>query len=263
MRYFLALFLICASSGLKAQDTLAIQGRVLYEDDPKRSLISKPGWLRGLHILGSPLNVDDRPLITTPLPRSTSEQMHCARITSISGNYEALIEFEVPGMPPNENGSVMSLVTFKTDFPDTVKNISADNSGVTVRRGKCAGDTVGTSQYFATFWNNTANPLASGDDGVVKLQLNMNIARADEIEATAELGEFENPASTRIALKTPTCTKIDRLEALAFNYSCTVDVPVEVLQGESTASIAFTYSAFYRGRVSRPQGAEIVIGAVR
>ncbi len=262
MRYFLVLLATLLASGVSAQDAPVIVGEVLYEDDPNRTLISKPGWLRGLHLLGEELDPEERPLITAPVPVSRQAQTLCARITSISGNYEALVQFVVPGTPPGARVPPAQRMTFTSQFPDTVKQITSTDSGVTVQRGTCVGDTQEDRRYFATFWNNSAETLRNGLGADAELVLNMNVARADEIEATALLSPSDG-GSSATALPRPTCEKIDQLEALAFNYRCAVGVPIEVFQRDQNVLIEFSFEALYRGRTSPRRRAEIEIGAVR
>lgn len=264
MRHFFAVMLIVLGMPVIAQEAEPIIGEVIFEDDPNRTLISKPGWLRGLHFLGEEIDVNRRPQIVALIPDSSpqtrSAQLICARITSISGNYEAIVQFSIPPREaPGTAGGTRPMdartLSFDSKFPDALKSFTPDNSGIVVSRGVCVGDTAGETEYIATVWNNDLGAMTQ-PSGTAKMVLNMNIARADEIVPTARI-------AGNVRLDTPICEKIEGLETLAFNYRCEVVVPVARLSGSGATNLEFTYEALYRGRTSRPRTAKIEIGAMQ
>ena len=76
--------LFAQTAGAEVQ---TLPGTVVAEVETDRTLISKPGWLRGLHFSGTPVPDDARPQMYAVLPRDWADSAFCARITSIGGGY--------------------------------------------------------------------------------------------------------------------------------------------------------------------------------
>ncbi|NVO58198.1 hypothetical protein HW561_20605 [Rhodobacteraceae bacterium B1Z28] len=235
-------------------------GRVIDEAELDRALISKPSWLRGLHIVGQDLG-DATPQILTILPRSWLAQEFCARITSISGNYAAIAQFVAPETYDNPNTSKVEddpSVEFNLRFDELkssyVETVTPNNSGVALELGACA-DTENAGQparqFIANYLNEISNPKLTSD-GDIQVLLNMNIARADELIFEAELDGKEIRTS---------CQKLNVSEALAFNYRCILMVPPGQLAANDGGLIKVSYKRLYRGRTSDSRSAEILIGA--
>ena len=257
MRSWLAmLFAVGLSAGsVAAQDFLPLAGTILHESEPDRTLISKPGWLRGLHVVGAGIPAEDRPQIWTLLPETWLGDLACARITSMSGNYVATIEFAIPQSPPTRRARL----NFDTAYGDVVAAITPMTGGIALEKGACIGDTIeGRQEYAANFWNEK-DEIILNDAGTAELLLNMNIARVDELLPAASLQG--DGSSAPVPLATPDCTRIDSPEALAFNFRCRVFIPPQQLQDQKTAKILFSYTRLYRGRELKPRDAVIYVGA--
>lgn len=273
MRYLIAFAAALLSGPLFAQDTQQLVGRIIFEDDPNRTLISKPGWLRGLHFMGEELEETQRPSIVANIRQPEEDGFLCARLTSISGNYEAIVEFPIKGAAENsEPETIRHNLSFPSKFPKIIESVTPLDGGITLSRGKCTGDTLEAPNYIATYWNNTADPL-SGETADVSLALNMNVARADRILpkfAMVELDDRGEPVKdaqgapvTQRLTNGVFCEEINELGALAFNYRCHVTVPRAKLTSPAGAQVMFSYVAEYRGRNSPERSAMIEIGAFR
>lgn len=237
---------------VKAQEILPLEGLVISETDPERTLISKPNWLRGLHVIGSNLPEQQRPQIEAVMPEQWLGTTMCARITTIIGDYTALVEFKVP----DDMVTRRARLKFITEYQDVIASISPNNSGITLERGACIGDThEGNREYAANFWNEGALTGEDADQDV-ELMLNMNIARADELLVTAVL---LGPDATPIKLG-HSCARINSPDALAYNFRCSITIPAELMPTDADAAIQFDYERLYRGRVSAPRSAMIFIG---
>ena len=254
MRLTILLPLLLWVTSLSAQEIHRIEGKVQAETDPApgRTLISKPGWLRGLHVSGTTLPSDVRPKIYVNLPKSWFGKTVCARITTIKGDYDALVEFEIPNPPKTQ----MVEFYFSTDNIETITNATTRDSGIAIERGTCIGDTNETNREFvANFWNEFSTGSQAADTKVV---LNLNIARADEVLPGALL-KFGSETNG-LELVTD-CDPLKSSEALAFNYRCEIAVDPALLVGKADPRIDFSYTRLYRGRESAVRKASILIGA--
>lgn len=245
--------LLCMTS-LNAQEIAKINGVVKAETDPERTLISKPGWLRGLHVSGTSLPSEVRPKIYVDLPESWFGETVCARITTITGDYDAMVQFEIPNTPKSR----LAEFYFSSDYIEMITNATPQDSGIAIERGDCIGDTTETSREFvANFWNEFA---PESDDAETRVVLNMNIARADEVLPNAQLS-FGNGAQSHDLSPSTYCYPLTSSEALAFNYRCEIDFDPALLVNQAAPRIDFSYSRLYRGRESAVRKASILIGA--
>lgn len=258
MRLGILIVVALLAGSASAQEIQRLTGKVLDEADQERTLISKPGWLRGVHVVGQALPTEQRPQILTLLPESWLGHTVCARITNLRGNYYATVEFQIP----EEMEDRRRILDFATENRDVIASISPENSGVALEKGECVGDVTTTGRQFITnFWNESAQ-TAVDVDAQEQLLLNMNISRADELIATAKLVTTNDQnASETFPLPVPECSKINDPDALAFNHRCSIMIPTAKLVGQQNASITFAFSRLYRGRESSQRQAEILIGA--
>lgn len=246
MRYRLCTLAFLATVSMAGAEPLDLPGILVEEAELDRTLVSKPGWLRGLHFKGSALPDNQRPRMIAVLPEAWAGATACARITSKGGSYSALVEFEIPQELPEERSATFG-------FPlqsNLIKVLTPENGGISLEKGACVGDTADgeVRQYVANLWNEAAPAPAPG--GTITLTMHLNIARADEIVPTAELGDEAADVA---------CRKLDEPDALAFNYSCTVSIPAEKLAAD--AELLFRYTRLYRGRASDERRAVIFVGA--
>jgi len=245
--FFAVLLGIVPIDGLA--DVLRLEGRVLNEAELDRTLISKPGWLRGLHVMGQELRNAAPPSILAVVPRSWAGDKVCARITSMSGHYAAVIEFDVPTALSGNQEATLAF----TPGSELIRELTPADSGVSLERGICAQSPQGENQrqFIANYWNQSGTPSLS-PSGKAQLVLNINVARADELLFSATLDE--QPLDWN-------CDKLDDPEALAFNFRCVVVVPPEQLSDAEGRMMRVTYTRLYRGRESDPRQADIFIGA--
>lgn len=253
MRQSLLIALSLLSAPMAGAETMVLNGIVVEEAELDRTLVSKPGWLRGVHFRGNALSESLRPQMSAVLPNDWAGAVACARITSMVGSYSALVKFELPSDMPEDRSATF---TFPLEG-DQIKTLSPETGGITLERGECVGDTGKTPerQYVANLWNQDGLKLKDG--GEAELAMHLNIARADEIVAVAriETSDSEEKLETVVA-----CKKLDDPSALAFNYSCTVAVPAERLSTEQDTKLHFSYQRLYRGRSSQPRNAVIFLG---
>ena len=265
MRLSFLFFIASLWPAATVADPQPLVGRVIDEAELDRALISKPSWLRGLHIVGQELG-QAAPQVLTVLPEGWLSQKFCARITSINGSYAAVVEFDAP--PTYDDPSTAEVeddpsIEFDLRFDALssalVETVTPENSGVALELGSCA-DTETTGQlprqFIANYLNEASRPKLT-EDGNIQVLLNMNIARADELIFEAWIdGDRKKPIDAP-------CRKLDIPEALAFNYRCILEIPPERLKTSANRSIAISYERLYRGRTSAPRAAEILIGADR
>lgn len=234
-------------------EILRLEGRVVEEAELDRTLISKPSWLRGLHFVGQTVEDLSPPQILTVLPKAWSGRTICARITTIGGDYSASIEYDLPDDLALDQTANLAF----DPKSDIAREGTPQDSGVALELGSC--DPVADAplsgenrQFIASYWNESQQPrLTPGGD--VQMMLNMNVARADELLFHATLPDG-------VALATQ-CAKLDIPKALAFNYRCLISVPADEVSRPESTVLSVRYERVYRGRVSEPRFAEIIIGA--
>ncbi len=239
-------------AGQGAMAEIELDGTIRGESELDRTLISKPSWLRGLHFAGQEMPTPEQPELRTVLPMQWSGKLICARVTSMSGDYSAMVEFEVPQMSQRERASLR----FAPASPIPTQ-VTPENSGVSIEQGPCIGDNLNPTggSFVANYWNELAEPVSMGP-GLAQLVLNMNIARADELDARTYLGG--SPAE---GVLDTSCNKLTDPDALAFNYRCIVAVPTDAVDDPAGRELKFEYERIYRGRPSATRSAKILIGS--
>lgn len=250
MRPLILLILSCLSPSLLSAEPVQLVGQVIDEAESNRALISKPSWLRGLHILGTTPVSSSQPVLRAVIPKDWSGQDFCARITSIGGDYTATAQFEAPSSLATNLDADLAFrpkIAVRAD-------VTPENSGVSLELGACeeqAQDGAAQRRFIASYWNEESEPKLS-DTKMAQMVLNMNIARADELEFDAVLNDVR---------LNERCEKLDDPKALAFNYRCFIDVPLASLTAQNSETINVSYTRLYRGRASAPRRADIQIGA--
>ncbi len=230
-------------SAVAAQERLVLQGKVIEEKIHDRTLISKPGWLRGVHIVGAVQAAS--PQLVSVLPSGWSE--FCGKLTSIGGDYSATVQFSQT--PPMAETTTAEL-KFDTQF-DFPSEATHENGGVVLEQGRCNtnAETEAVRSFMASFWNQAPEPKL--EQGHLQIVLNMNVARAERLEHGASLGTDALPVR---------CDKLLSSDALAFNYRCSVFVPEPLMSQIADLPLMFQYQRFYRGRLSKPRTAKIYVG---
>jgi|GEM_PF-2412418 len=247
MRLLLTLLLLAFAHQSNAQDVLELSGEVVEEVEHDRTLISKPNWLRGVHIVGDIPVKSDRPQILAVLPAEWSE--FCGKVTTIGGDYAASVYFEPEITSDKPRLARLDFEPRKSFPPDA----NHENSGIVLERGDCRDDQDAQSKtpdYVAGFWNVERKPVTD-DDGNVQVLMNMNVARAEKLIAKAML------ADVALAVQ---CWKLTVPEALAFNFQCRISMPESMLKLAAMTPISFDYQRFYRGRLAEPHVAKIYAG---
>lgn len=247
MRLWLTFGVLLFALPSAAQDVLRLTGVVVSEKEDDRTLISTPGWLRGLHILGQQ-PVPEPPVITAALPGDW--EALCAKVTSIGGTYSITVRFDAaPARPEPQIAELAFDPGSKIPLQATF-----ENSGVVLERGTCRSDQAesrAARQYTANFWNVTSEPMLDAAGNVTVL-LSMNVARADQIRAAASLHNTALPVR---------CTKLDDPQALAFNFRCAISVPEALYTAPGQGFVSFAFERIHRGRVAPALSAEIFLGA--
>lgn len=249
-KLFMATALALVAVGAQAQQVRDLSPTAVTETTPERALISKPGWLRGLHVIGDELPGNARPRIEAFVPSGWVGGKLCARLTSIVGTYDAGHEYEIP---PGWTAQRANLL-YAGKQPDLVAAITPETGGVAVEKGPCTGDEAGREQEFAAnFWNHRSE-LILNEDGLGELRLNMNIARADELLPGATLTKSGEALDVR-------CAPIDSPDAIAFNYRCSILLSPGQIVAAGSDTIRFSFTRLYRGRESAERTAQIYVGA--
>lgn len=244
MRYLIAILASFVATASVSQDRLVLRGEVIEERTHDRTLISKPGWLRGVHVVGAVAT--DEPQLVSILPSGWSE--FCGKLTSIGGDYTATVQFnQTPAMAEPRSAELQ----FETEFAFP-NEATHQTGGVVLEEGACNSNSqpAGTRRFIASFWNQTPEPKF--EQGHLQIVLNMNVARAERLQHAASLGGSQLPVQ---------CDKLQASDALAFNYRCSVFVPEALMHTMTNAPVDFSYQRFYRGRLSKPRLAEIYVGA--
>ncbi len=237
-----------------AQDLVQLTGDVIEEAEHDRTPISKPGWLRGLHIVGSTPLSQPRPSIIATLPGKLEK--FCGRITSLGGDYSATVQFTPKTVADEDQGGLLDFEA-RSDFP---LGATHNDSGVVLEFGECFDDRLipgAPRKFIANFWN-VANQPEIDANGNLQIVMNMNVARAERLDTQAWIGDREAP---RHKLDV-TCRKLTDPKALAFNYQCVIALPASLADETVTTPVGFEYRRFYRGRLSDPRQAEILIGPI-
>lgn len=251
MRTIIATILCTLAGAACSQELPQLAGRVVAEAEQDRTLISKAGWLRGLHVLGTDLPPLESPRIQAFMPAGKDVALVCARITSMAGDYSAMVQYDVP--LDTDAGDPMVL-TYEQRSDLALANTPL-TGGVAVERGPCEGDnaaTVGqTRDFYVNFWNQAGEPRRD-EDGNATLILSINVSRADSLEAKARLADEE------VAVP---CVKLMNPTALAYNFECRLLMAPGVLEGKFGTVIEFEYERIYRGEPSRVRRANLHLGA--
>lgn len=233
-----------------SQNVADLEPTSVTESRGERTLISKPGWLRGLHIIGEDLPLESRPRIEAFVPRNWRGSTICARLTTMIGDYDAGHEYKIPETWSEARANLV----YEGTEPDLVAAITPEDGGIVVERGGCVGDAADQIQQFtANFWNDRTR-LILNENGKAVLQLNMNVARVDELLASAAL----MPVGEELDVD---CQVLDSPDAIAFNHRCAILFDPSILAGSRDWKIEFNYTRLYRGRESQPRSAEIFVGA--
>lgn len=248
MRFLIASILVAMATVASGQERLVLMGDVIEEQEHDRTLISKPGWLRGVHVIGTPRAPAEALQLLSVLPANWMQ--FCGKVTSIGGDYSATVEFTPDNTAESPRQTTLSFDT-EFDFPVLANH---ETGGVVLEQGACADNAVSGNvrRFMASFWNVAAQPKIV--EGHAQLVMNMNVARAERLDHIAFLGSDANALPVN-------CEKLAAANALAFNYRCTVYVPEAWLPMAAETPITFSYSRFYRGRLSKPRTAEIFVGA--
>lgn len=241
------LIAVCCFGGVSsatAQERLVLKGEVIEEKIHDRTLISKPGWLRGVHIVGAVQATS--PQLVSVLPSGWSE--FCGKLTSIGGDYTATVQFVTS---PSTAGARTTELEFDAQF-DFPSEATHETGGVVLEEGRCISNSEpdGIRRFIASFWNESPEPKV--EQGLMEIVLNMNVARAERLQHVASLGTKTLNVD---------CEKLRVSDALAFNYRCSVFVPQTSLSEMADMPLRFQYQRFYRGRLSNPRMAEIFVGA--
>lgn len=259
MRALIATFLcvLAGSAVSQAQQAEAISGKVVAEAEQDRTLISKAGWLRGLHVLGTNLQTLEKPQIHAFLPAGAEVPLVCARITSMAGDYSAMVEFDIQA---NVNAGTQRMLTYDQQSDLALAN-TPETGGVVVERGPCEGDVpqaVGTPRdFYVNFWNQAGEPQLDGAQNAT-LVLLINVSRADSLQAQAVLLPSA-PGGAPVSAAVP-CSKINAPEALAYNFECRLLMSPDVIRGMHGHVIEFSYSRIYRGEPSAVRRANLHLG---
>lgn len=246
---FASVFAICLWAPAFAQDVVDLAPASVTETTPERTLISKPGWLRGLHVIGDDLPRNARPRIEAFVPSRWAGGKICARMTTIVGTYDAGHEYDIPENWTAERANLL----YEGERRRLVADITPEDGGIAVERGPCFSDDAPAEQEFtANFWNDFSEPILN-PDGFGELRLNMNIARADELLPSAVLGMTGEELNVA-------CERIDAPEAIAFNHRCRILLTPAQIETAGNETILFSYTRIYRGRESAERVARIFVG---
>jgi len=252
MRLLIATCLCLATSPVSADEVMRLPGIVVAEAEQDRTLISKAGWLRGLHVLGTELPELTEPRIQAFMPAGADAPVICARITSQSGDYSAMVQFDVP---EDTQGGTPALLEYDPKSA-LATAYTPETGGVAVERGPCEGATPGAAgavrDFYVSFWNQAAEPLLDAS-GNATLVMHINVSRADSLTATAAL---EGLAPVAVP-----CAKLNDPIALAYNFECRILLGPGLLSGLNNRVITFEYQRVYRGDTSRVRRANLHLGA--
>ena len=127
---------MCAPLRPALAEVARLQGVMVTEVEMERTLVSKPGWLRGLHFLSQAGTEITGPHIRVVLPGIWAGEKLCARITTLSGGYAAVVEYQVPADLAGNQDYVLDFEA-KSGI---VRQVTPENSGVSLERGPCAQD---------------------------------------------------------------------------------------------------------------------------
>lgn len=241
---------MCAPLRPALAEVARLQGVMVTEVEMERTLVSKPGWLRGLHFLSQAGTEITGPHIRVVLPGIWAGEKLCARITTLSGGYAAVVEYQVPADLAGNQDYVLDFEA-KSDI---VRQVTPENSGVSLERGPCAQDVVpdpDNRTFIASYWNQDSRPRLT-DAGDIQLLLHLNIARADELQFVAQVADATLPHR---------CEKLIDPNALAYNFQCTIAVNPALFPSDGHRNIDIEYIRIHRTRESKPRRARILIGA--
>ncbi|MEL6689059.1 MAG: hypothetical protein AAFP28_01965 [Pseudomonadota bacterium] len=251
MRLLIASCLCLWAAAGHGQEVEELTGKVVAESEQDRTLISKAGWLRGLHVLGTDLDEVPKPIIRAFVPPADEDQVICARITTRTGDYSAMVQYEVSGSSSRDG--IQALLNYEASSPLAMAHTPA-TGGVALERGPCEGDALANlgkvSEFFVNFWNQAGEPELD-ENGNATLVMHINVSRADTLRATASLGGG--------SVSVP-CQPLVDPGALAYNFECRLLLAPGVLDGSYGPFIEFEYRRIYRGNESRSRRAHLYLG---
>lgn len=247
MRPLIAALCVYSLPAFAQAEEFPLEGKVIQEAMLDRTLISKPGWLRGAHLVGDQLAPEQTPLLKVILPTDWQNEPFCTRLITKTGGYFLMVEFNAPS---TWDGGREARLEF-TSQAEFIHEIGPANSGVTVSHGRCesaAGSTATRTDFVANYWNQAPKSAER-----TELLLHMNISRADALNAGAVLNGLDTPLET-------SCAKLLDDKALAYNYECRIQLPATDLARLDDPVVTFSHSRLYRGRISDTRIARIAVG---
>ncbi|MCH2077872.1 MAG: hypothetical protein MK180_13520 [Rhodobacteraceae bacterium] len=251
MRLLIATCLCLLAVAGHAQELLKLEGEVVAESEQDRTLISKASWLRGLHVLGTDLDEVPEPLIHAFMPEASQGEVICARITTRTGDYSAMVEFDVPA---GTSQGTPALLEYEARSPLAIAH-TPKTGGIALELGPCEGDALTNlgkvSQFYVNFWNQSSEPELD-ENGNATLVMHINVSRADTLRATASL-----PGTQAVSVP---CEPLNDPGALAYNFECRLLLAPGVLKGRYGDFIDFAYRRVYRGNESGLRRAHLYLG---
>lgn len=203
-------------------------------------------------MLGTDLEEVPEPLIQAYMPAASEDEVICARITTRTGDYSALVQYDVPAGTAR---GTQAILAYEANSPLAMKH-TPETGGVALERGPCEGDALTdlgkVSEFYVNYWNQAGEPKLD-DIGNATLVMHINVSRADSLNATASIA-----GSTPVAVP---CTPLSDPSALAYNFECRLLMTPGVLQGKFGEFIDFQYRRIYRGNASGVRRAHLYLGA--
>ncbi len=226
----MCIFAQSAPSSVSAQDIPLLTDPDFQDIPEEEGLIAAPDWLVGLHFQSA--QAERRPTVLTFVPAIGPTEVVCLEATTIDGRFAAKGQYAT-----SKSMQGWIELAYTTSFANVWSNASVDNSGVVASSGPCGDAATPATVLYPAVLNGGLADVARDGVGNSTLVLNMHARKTSEIEASMTLNAVKLPVS---------CHKLDRSDAIKFNFTCTVSVP-KGANGEAT----FRYTRLYKGR-SRP-----------
>ncbi len=205
--YFLASLLFIHATNPANSEPDQILEAVWIDGNVSEEAYVSGNWLVGVHFVTDDKDVASRPSLIARLPKEWHGKQACARVTDQAGRYFEFFQIDIP----QDWNTRLTRLTYPTRFPKNALPLDHKNSGLAIHSGVCHTD---GKEFIPAYWN-IEDDSGGSENAPAQIILNMNIGRADEIEAAASIQNDPLPL---------TCEPVEGTGRISFNHRCRMEI---------------------------------------